>query len=990
MATRSPNFPFQFFNLFGDPAAGGSLYTYIAGTLVPKVTYTNKTASVANSNPIVLDANGFPPESIYLVTGEAYRFILKDSSGNVIRDEDNIQGGFSVDFLRVETRQDLRDLTYTDFLDAIICVPGPWEEGGSNNRLYYFDPDNTDADDDDLILTPSSGPTEGRWRTFTKRDLVTVETLDVTATTSVDLSVYTGDLVIFCNGVDDLGLSFSNSLPAGSRLVVYNVSGKSVTITGISDLNGFVLRGHSSVTAAANTTPVMEAKPEGEQRFEVDIRTINSEFLLELINNAFRQVSGQYRGVDLTDKPLRFALDSSNFVMSTTTETNFVSNDFDFDSIVFSVDLFSGKTFIAFPTGFGFSLLNSWLDTGRLLQNRFGKYTSMQHAMSGNLLDVIGHGYYLKKPSTSSFSLLDQDIGRSDVRRNAIIEQSTGDLIFTGESPTPGQPSYILKYSRLPGLGYSATPSAIQVWDGSLNLGAIAIVQHPETGRILIGLGYTSAGTSRVVWSDDKGATWPAGNVATLTGNMQQMVVLRSGRILALLETGSSNTTPYYSDNAGATWTAGTQTTDGAATLAGRPLEDSSGNIFVGCQTGEVLRSTNSGLNFSLRGDIGISAGHVNAIIEFKSAAYTDRLLAACGGTSRGLVESFDGGLSWQDVGGTGVSSKTERILPLIGDEIFVSREYFNGSVYVVEIWKTDNISADFTLYATYNQNKRHGDLIQSPFDGTIFLSLGSNGDGTPVVLSIETEELIATGNGTPIRIRAKDGVFDVTISEVQYNAGNTVLFGPPTFSLNSHALSFPPVSSAIAPSEASRGQVFANVNAGGNYYFIDNDGTAKPLSSSGTTAPLRAMSEIGTLTESTSGSFNFPLNNAYAMQFVARDTGLVSAIEFIVGPNATTANTQMEIGIYTVGLVLIGKLAFTLPSGSVGLIQINFASAGVSLVRGEVYYFAHSNGSGVIVEIARSFTTSTNYGYFSGSLTLPTNFPTANATNRNWWTGIL
>ena len=73
----------------GEPYAGGYLYTYIAGTLTTKTTYSDHGKTSPNTNPIVLDSNG----EAMVVPGEGcYRMILKDSSGVTIWDIDNICG----------------------------------------------------------------------------------------------------------------------------------------------------------------------------------------------------------------------------------------------------------------------------------------------------------------------------------------------------------------------------------------------------------------------------------------------------------------------------------------------------------------------------------------------------------------------------------------------------------------------------------------------------------------------------------------------------------------------------------------------------------------------------------------------------------------------------------------------------------------------------------------------------------------------------------
>lgn len=92
----------QFFNNDGVPLAGGFLYTYAAGTTTPQNTYTTQTANVAHSNPIVLDAAGrVPTGEIWLTNGKSYKFVIKDSAGNLIGTYDNINGINNASFTNI-------------------------------------------------------------------------------------------------------------------------------------------------------------------------------------------------------------------------------------------------------------------------------------------------------------------------------------------------------------------------------------------------------------------------------------------------------------------------------------------------------------------------------------------------------------------------------------------------------------------------------------------------------------------------------------------------------------------------------------------------------------------------------------------------------------------------------------------------------------------------------------------------------------------------
>lgn len=48
----------QFLDNCGKPLVGGRVFIYEAGTLTPKNTYTDKSGSVQNTNPIILDESG--------------------------------------------------------------------------------------------------------------------------------------------------------------------------------------------------------------------------------------------------------------------------------------------------------------------------------------------------------------------------------------------------------------------------------------------------------------------------------------------------------------------------------------------------------------------------------------------------------------------------------------------------------------------------------------------------------------------------------------------------------------------------------------------------------------------------------------------------------------------------------------------------------------------------------------------------------------------
>jgi hypothetical protein len=81
MAVLTPSPKTAFVDAAGEPLVGGQLYTYIAGTTTLQATYTDSTATTANTNPIILDSRG---EANVWLGGAIYKFVLKDADGALI------------------------------------------------------------------------------------------------------------------------------------------------------------------------------------------------------------------------------------------------------------------------------------------------------------------------------------------------------------------------------------------------------------------------------------------------------------------------------------------------------------------------------------------------------------------------------------------------------------------------------------------------------------------------------------------------------------------------------------------------------------------------------------------------------------------------------------------------------------------------------------------------------------------------------------------
>jgi hypothetical protein len=83
----------QFFSNNGVPLAGGLLYTYLAGTTTPAVTYTSSSGVTPLANPIVLDSAGrVPTGEIWLTDTISYKFVLKSATDVLIATWDQLPG----------------------------------------------------------------------------------------------------------------------------------------------------------------------------------------------------------------------------------------------------------------------------------------------------------------------------------------------------------------------------------------------------------------------------------------------------------------------------------------------------------------------------------------------------------------------------------------------------------------------------------------------------------------------------------------------------------------------------------------------------------------------------------------------------------------------------------------------------------------------------------------------------------------------------------
>lgn len=87
MTTLTPTPKQQFLDANGNPLVGGKVYTYVAGTTTPLVTYTDEGGTTPNTNPVILDSRG---EAAIWLGVASYKLKLTTSTDVEIWTVDNI------------------------------------------------------------------------------------------------------------------------------------------------------------------------------------------------------------------------------------------------------------------------------------------------------------------------------------------------------------------------------------------------------------------------------------------------------------------------------------------------------------------------------------------------------------------------------------------------------------------------------------------------------------------------------------------------------------------------------------------------------------------------------------------------------------------------------------------------------------------------------------------------------------------------------------
>lgn len=117
----------------GTSNAFGTVATYAAGTATPVATYTDSTALVQNTNPIVLNQRG--EASVWTLQNVAYKFIEADQFGNQIGSTDQIINSQLITYYGVDTGSSN---------SYLLTAATPYTTY-QNGELVFFVPANTNT-----------------------------------------------------------------------------------------------------------------------------------------------------------------------------------------------------------------------------------------------------------------------------------------------------------------------------------------------------------------------------------------------------------------------------------------------------------------------------------------------------------------------------------------------------------------------------------------------------------------------------------------------------------------------------------------------------------------------------------------------------------------------------------------------------------------------------------------------------------------------------
>lgn len=156
----------QFSDANGVPYSGAKVFFYEAGTATKKDVYTTAAGDVAQSNPVVLAADGKPTTGDIFFGSGAYKVVIAPSTDTdppvspyKTIDQISTSGGQTG---VVNLIDDLRALSPGEF--TTVTVLGYYTITDQiENRTYYWSSTSSASDDGGTVITPDSAPATGRW-----------------------------------------------------------------------------------------------------------------------------------------------------------------------------------------------------------------------------------------------------------------------------------------------------------------------------------------------------------------------------------------------------------------------------------------------------------------------------------------------------------------------------------------------------------------------------------------------------------------------------------------------------------------------------------------------------------------------------------------------------------------------------------------------------------------------------------------------------------
>jgi hypothetical protein len=130
--------PQQFFDVNGAPLAGGKVFTYQAGTTNQQATFTDSTGLIQNSNPVILNAGGFPMNPSGGIGGiwlapQFYKIVVQNSLGVEQYTVDNVSSYNFLPGISNITFSEASSCSGASGFDILCGLSGPHRLGMINN-----------------------------------------------------------------------------------------------------------------------------------------------------------------------------------------------------------------------------------------------------------------------------------------------------------------------------------------------------------------------------------------------------------------------------------------------------------------------------------------------------------------------------------------------------------------------------------------------------------------------------------------------------------------------------------------------------------------------------------------------------------------------------------------------------------------------------------------------------------------------------------------